>query len=74
MTWNEFRTANKGNYSKDEMSKAWDKYKKENGIESDSGDKTYTRPSGYRKGVRDDVWDNAKGEDLTDDYFGDWNY
>ncbi|WP_257129093.1 hypothetical protein [Bacillus pseudomycoides] len=22
----------------------------------------------------DDVWDNAKGEDLTDDYFGDWNY
>ncbi|WP_305037875.1 GH-E family nuclease [Bacillus cereus group sp. BfR-BA-01316] len=62
-TWNEFQTANKGKYSKDEMSKAWDKYKKENGIESDSGDKTYTRPSGYRKGVRDKVWDNAKSED-----------
>ncbi|MBC6975950.1 hypothetical protein H9I32_27295 [Bacillus sp. Xin] len=62
-TWNEFQTANKGKYNKDEMSKAWDKYKKENGIESDSGDKTYTRPSGYRKGVRDKVWDNAKSED-----------
>nr|WP_310593257.1 HNH/ENDO VII family nuclease [Bacillus clarus] len=62
-TWNEFQTANKGKYSKDEMSKAWDKYKKENGIESDSGDKTYTRPSGYRTGVRDKVWDNAKSED-----------
>ncbi|MGG3528911.1 GH-E family nuclease [Bacillus pseudomycoides] len=61
-TWNEFQTANKGKYSKDEMSKAWDKYKKENGIESDSGDKTYTRPSGFRKGVRDKVWDNAKDE------------
>ncbi|MFI8709573.1 HNH/ENDO VII family nuclease [Bacillus sp. NPDC077411] len=63
MTWNEFQNTNKGKYGKDEMSKAWEKYKKENGIESNSGDKTYERPSGYRKGVRDTAWDNAKGKD-----------
>jgi predicted ribonuclease toxin of YeeF-YezG toxin-antitoxin module len=25
--------------------------------------KSYKRPSGYRKGVRDEVWDNAKSSD-----------
>ncbi|MGE7912677.1 HNH/ENDO VII family nuclease [Lysinibacillus xylanilyticus] len=53
----------KGKYSKDEMSSAWKEHKKENGIEIDSGDKTYARPSGYRNGVRDTVWENAKNED-----------
>jgi len=26
-------------------------------------DKTYSRPSGYRKGVRDEAWEKAKGAD-----------
>ena len=30
MTWNEFQKANKGKYSKSEMSDAWNKYKQAN--------------------------------------------
>nr|WP_304621398.1 HNH/ENDO VII family nuclease [Rummeliibacillus sp. SL167] len=30
---------------------------------TDKIDKTYSRPSGYRKGVRDEAWEKAKGAD-----------
>lgn len=38
-------------------------YSNEKKADTDSSKKTYRRPSGYRKGVRDKVWDNAKGKD-----------
>lgn len=30
MTWNEFQKANKGKYSKSDISETWSKYKQEN--------------------------------------------
>ncbi len=34
MTWNEFQHANKGKYTKSEMSDAWSQYKKANGLDA----------------------------------------
>ena len=57
MTWNEFQNANRGKYTKSEMSEAWSRYKQENYL---NGGEHYLHRPYIRKEIIDEVNANTR--------------